>query len=147
MPGPISDSYHLPSDPLATIIAHRLRAADLLRGDVELDSVGIIDEALNSRSNVVTCAFCGQAYPDGTPTTKHELLTEHIKTCPAHPMRKIEADRDLLHGILLEMSKWVEDAKHTNNCDSTTESWFIEWRCTCGVKELLSMAKKALNKG
>jgi hypothetical protein len=45
-------------------------------------------------AHVLTCAFCGEAYPDGTPETKHELLTTHVKMCAAHPMREVEAERD-----------------------------------------------------
>jgi hypothetical protein len=36
------------------------------------------------------CAYCGQAYPQGTPRFGSEALTEHIKVCPEHPMRKAE---------------------------------------------------------
>jgi len=39
---------------------------------------------------VVTCVYCGMEYPDGTPTSKAEILTEHIKVCPKHPMRQAE---------------------------------------------------------
>lgn len=41
-------------------------------------------------SSVVTCVYCGHAYPDGTPTHKAEVLTEHIKVCEKHPMREAE---------------------------------------------------------
>lgn len=41
--------------------------------------------------NVVTCVYCGQAYPEGTPTHGATILTEHIKLCEKHPMRKAEA--------------------------------------------------------
>ena len=40
---------------------------------------------------IVTCAYCGQEYPDGTPTSQNEALTEHIKNCEKHPMRDLEA--------------------------------------------------------
>lgn len=40
--------------------------------------------------SVVTCVYCGHEYPDGTPAAKHDLLTEHIKTCEKHPMRDAE---------------------------------------------------------
>ncbi len=54
--------------------------------------------------NVVTCVYCGHEYPDGTPTAKHELLTEHIKICEKHPMRaaeqKIAKLRSALVGLI-----------------------------------------------
>jgi hypothetical protein len=40
---------------------------------------------------VLTCAFCGQAYPPDTPPTQHDALTAHVAVCPAHPMRNVEA--------------------------------------------------------
>jgi hypothetical protein len=39
----------------------------------------------------LTCAFCGQAYPPGTPGSQHELLTAHVAKCEKHPMRAVEA--------------------------------------------------------
>ena len=38
----------------------------------------------------VTCVYCGLAYPDETPTHGAEILTDHIKVCEKHPMRKSE---------------------------------------------------------
>ena len=38
--------------------------------------------------NTVFCAFCGQAYPEGTPTSKAKILEEHIRKCPKHPVTK-----------------------------------------------------------
>lgn len=43
-----------------------------------------------SESRVVTCAFCGEAYPDGTPTSGAEMLAQHIRECRKHPMRALE---------------------------------------------------------
>ena len=39
---------------------------------------------------IVTCVYCGFNYPEGTPTSKTEVLTEHIKICEKHPMRQAE---------------------------------------------------------
>ncbi len=43
-----------------------------------------------TQNNVVTCVYCGHEYPDGTPTSQHELLTAHIRVCLKHPMRRAE---------------------------------------------------------
>jgi hypothetical protein len=42
---------------------------------------------------VVTCVYCGHVYPQDTPThgAGISVLTEHIKVCPDHPMREVEA--------------------------------------------------------
>lgn len=46
----------------------------------------------------MTCAYCGYAYPEGTPATQHEKLSEHIKTCAKHPLREAEAKiKNLTH--------------------------------------------------
>jgi len=67
-----------------------------------------------SENNVVTCVYCGHQYPDGTPTAKHELLTEHIKICEKHPMRdaekKIERLRNALAGLIGASTKDELDA-------------------------------------
>ena len=36
------------------------------------------------------CAFCGEAYPEGTPETKHSELTAHIWECKKHPMAELK---------------------------------------------------------
>lgn len=35
---------------------------------------------------VLRCAFCGEAYPEGTPDHKHETLAAHIRVCEKHPV-------------------------------------------------------------
>ena len=51
--------------------------------------------------NIVTCVYCGHEYPDGTPTAKNELLTEHIKICTKHPMREAEGKIKTLRTALV----------------------------------------------
>jgi hypothetical protein len=34
----------------------------------------------------VTCVWCGQAFPPGTPQAGHDLLLEHAKVCEKHPL-------------------------------------------------------------
>jgi hypothetical protein len=41
---------------------------------------------------VLTCVYCGQEYPQDTPAWGAQVLTDHIKVCPMHPMRQAEAD-------------------------------------------------------
>lgn len=44
--------------------------------------------------HIITCVYCGQAYPENTPTHGKDVsaLTEHIKRCPQHPMRVLEEE-------------------------------------------------------
>lgn len=50
---------------------------------------------------ILTCAYCGHAYPAGTPPHGIELLTEHIQQCERHPMRAVIAERDMLRNALV----------------------------------------------
>lgn len=40
----------------------------------------------------LTCAFCGETYPSGTPATNHEVLTAHVNVCPQHPIAALKAE-------------------------------------------------------
>jgi len=41
-------------------------------------------------SNTLTCVYCGEAYPEGTPPHGAQVLTDHIRVCEKHPLRKAE---------------------------------------------------------
>lgn len=43
-------------------------------------------------TNTLTCVYCGHQYPEGTPPHGAQILTDHIKVCEKHPMRKLELD-------------------------------------------------------
>ena len=49
---------------------------------------------------ILTCVYCGHEYPQDTPASGSEVLTEHIKVCEQHPMRKAERDITLLRSAL-----------------------------------------------
>lgn len=49
---------------------------------------------------ILTCVYCGHAYPQETPAWGHEVLTEHIARCVAHPMRKALEERKALRDAL-----------------------------------------------
>ena len=53
--------------------------------------------------NIVTvnCVYCGQEYPEGTPAHGAQILTDHIKVCASHPMRKLELDNARLRKALV----------------------------------------------
>jgi len=50
--------------------------------------------------NILTCVYCGTAYPEGTPTHGAQVLTDHIKVCVAHPLRKAETTITKLRSAL-----------------------------------------------
>lgn len=49
---------------------------------------------------ILTCVYCGHEYPQDTPAHGSQVLTDHIKVCKAHPLRKAEADIALLRSAL-----------------------------------------------
>ncbi len=53
----------------------------------------------------VTCAFCGEEYPRGTPRHGDGELAEHIRSCEQHPMRAVERERDELAEQLADL-RW-----------------------------------------
>lgn len=55
-------------------------------------------------NGVMTCAFCGQTYPPGTPAARQPILTAHIRGCPQHPMRELEVECAELRTALAELA-------------------------------------------
>ena len=61
-------------------------------------------------SDILTCAYCGKAYPEGTPPYGADALTEHIKICDKHPMGKLrKALADLVGASTIEELKKMEE--------------------------------------
>lgn len=50
---------------------------------------------------ILTCVYCGHEYPQDTPAYGSQVLTEHIKVCALHPMRKAETDVAMLRSALV----------------------------------------------
>jgi len=50
---------------------------------------------------VLTCVYCGHEYPQDSPAWGNQGLTDHIKVCEKHPMRKLEADNAKLRKALV----------------------------------------------
>ncbi len=53
--------------------------------------------------NEITCVYCGFQYPEGTPQSGHPILTEHIKVCEKHPMKKLTEDNQKLRAVLVKL--------------------------------------------
>ena len=56
-----------------------------------------------TRDRILTCVYCGQEYPAGTPASGSDVqvLTEHIKICEKHPMRLSEIKVEKLRAALI----------------------------------------------
>lgn len=64
--------------------------------------------ALVERQNFTYCAYCGAEYPLDSVTS--EQVTEHIRTCGAHPMRKLEEENRRIIERLKRVDILVEAA-------------------------------------
>lgn len=69
--------------------AERERADRLL---AERDEARAWVRRLTAAERVLTCVYCGQAYPPGTPDHGADVLTAHVRVCEKHPMREVEAE-------------------------------------------------------
>lgn len=54
-------------------------------------------------TRTLTCVYCGHEYPQDTPAHGNQVLTDHIKVCERHPMRKAETDIALLRMALANL--------------------------------------------
>lgn len=50
---------------------------------------------------VLTCVYCGHEYPQGTPASGDNVLTDHIQQCEKHPMKKLRDDYAALRKALV----------------------------------------------
>jgi len=58
---------------------------------------------MHTEKRILTCVYCGHEYPQETPAWGNKILTDHIRICPKHPMKKAEADIALLRDALVGM--------------------------------------------
>ncbi len=56
---------------------------------------------MENEGRIITCVYCGMEYPVGTPTSQNQVLTDHIKICEKHPLRKAEETITLLRKALV----------------------------------------------
>jgi hypothetical protein len=82
----------------------RHRAVMALHGEIER-----LKDVIN---NDTYCAYCGHAYPRGTPKARNAALTAHIKVCPEHPMRRLEAEVADLQARLAAKEQGGQSADH-----------------------------------
>ncbi len=56
----------------------------------------------------INCVYCGHRYPPGTRGVKQQVLYEHIKVCPEHPLSKAEEKIKQLEIELGEAQQWID---------------------------------------
>lgn len=99
---------------------------DGLIGELRIEHAAVKksrDEALDwvrrmhNESQILTCAFCGQAYPPGTPSANDAALREHVMVCEKHPLRteaerlRAEADEARVDQVAAELREAALRAK------------------------------------
>lgn len=84
--------------------------ARFIEVEAERDDAQAWVKRLTSTDRVLTCVYCGEAYPPGSPTHGAEILTTHIRSCEKHPMRAIEKERDALKAEVERVRPIVEAA-------------------------------------
>lgn len=126
-------------------------ASECARLETERDEAREFGEKaakLYNDSLTLTCAFCGVAYKEGTPASRHDDLTAHVKVCDKHPMRDGEKRRERLEAALRKYGRHLSDTDvgRQNECakyvhDDTSShgsTQFIkELPCTCGLDAAL----------
>jgi hypothetical protein len=72
-------------------------------------------KAHQGRDNLLTCAYCGQEFPPGTPTSNHESLTAHGLECTENPIgqraRVAEVERDALAAQVAALVQAINEEK------------------------------------
>jgi hypothetical protein len=64
---------------------------------------------LTREERVLTCIYCGHAYPPGSPTHGAEVLTAHAATCEQHPLAAALKALHAANWVLYRVS-WNEGA-------------------------------------
>lgn len=81
---------------------------DLSTPKERADSFAEIERLRRITSIDTCCAYCGAAYPEGTPRFGGNALTEHIKVCSEHPMRQAEERIKALEVRVREERAWAQ---------------------------------------
>lgn len=50
---------------------------------------------------VLTCVYCGHEYPQDTPASGDEVLTDHIRQSDKHPMKQLGDEHAILRKALV----------------------------------------------
>ncbi|MEK6881315.1 MAG: hypothetical protein AABY22_16960 [Nanoarchaeota archaeon] len=79
-------------------------------------------------SRVLTCVYCGMEYPQETPSCGDKVLTDHIKVCKKHPMRKLEIENVKLREALVYICT-EEKVKDLLEDKTSLEDWTYNINC------------------
>jgi len=54
-----------------------------------------------SEERIVTCAYCGHEYHNGTPTSQHSGVINRFNVCDKHPVRELNSVNKVLRSALV----------------------------------------------
>ena len=86
----------------------RMRGADAAWVDIEAEMERLKEEN-DCLCRSTHCAYCGDEFPLDTVTPT--LISEHIRTCEKHPMRKVEEERADLQRKVDAAEKYIAEKK------------------------------------
>lgn len=74
---------------------------------------------------VLTCVYCGHKYPQDTPAAGDQVLTDHIRICPKHPLRAAEKKIKLLRSALIGLVG-ASDRKELEGIEAFTRIYMAQ---------------------
>lgn len=63
-----------------------------------------------TEERILTCVFCGEAYPAGTEPHSEQILIDHIEICPKHPLMKARKRADDFEKAFIVMENSFKEA-------------------------------------
>lgn len=80
--------------------------------------------AAEAKNRQTYCAFCGATFPVDDSA---EEVSKHIATCPKHPMRRVEKERDeaFKRGVKKGLSLfawWKDGVEYVGTCGNTLKT-------------------------
>lgn len=82
----------------------------------ELENAALRAQLTAGPDKTLRCAFCGEPYPEGTPTHKHETLAAHVRVCSEHPVGKENRElRDELRRVGQSLREAAAMIRHFDN--------------------------------
>lgn len=83
---------------------------------------------------VVTCAYCGHIFEEGTPTSRRENLYAHIKVCTKHPLKAMQDRINELEAQQRSMGALINVVNHLKQ--NSGGHFAAVGKCTvCGVED------------
>ena len=90
---------------LAAIALDAFAASQREQVERERDEARDWVRKMHRETQILTCVYCGEAYPPGTPNSGSEALTAHVEQCEKHPLRAARAEVERLRAAVIDVLK------------------------------------------